>query len=288
MFETLKIIFLAVINGITSLLPVSSLAHFSLLKEVMGYTDENFNAPFYYALFSLSSALVLYCYYFKIHKRIFVNIFKSSKKITNARDSAYKTAGRNIFLSLIPLIVLAIPTSRTRFVGSLNTYFLSDGSLLFVGISGLFCALLMFISLWYIRKHYAEKSSLLSKYNAVVFGIYQIPAYIFPGLSHISVGASRTVVSDIDIKNILKETYLYIAPAYIIVNIFRVVYYYLTVGSVNIIAAVIGFAVSAVLSLIMLIIINKFFNKRAYKAFTIYTLIFSLIVTGVSVYCIFA
>ena len=57
MLEIIKIVLLSIVEGITVLLPVSSLGHFSLLKETLGYTDENFNAGYYYALFALAAVL---------------------------------------------------------------------------------------------------------------------------------------------------------------------------------------------------------------------------------------
>lgn len=277
MLETIKIIILSVIHGLTAVLPVSSLAHFSLLKEVFGFTEENFNAPFYYAVFSLGTALALYLYFFRMHSNIVRNVFKSKNRIEDEKQQAYKTAGKNILLSLIPLAVLIIPISKSSFFGSLSKYFLSDGSLIFVGIASIFCAILMFISFWYIKQE-KRKKNLLSSKDAIAFGIYQIPAYIFPGFSHVAIGASRTAVSDIGIKNILKETYLYIAPAYLIVNLFRAIYYGIMAESINLIGAVIGFAVSLVLSLLVLTTVNHF-TKRTYTVFSVYTLIFGVAVT---------
>lgn len=282
MLEIIKIILLSIVQGITVLLPVSSLGHFSLVKEVLGYTDENFNASFYYALFSLGAVLALYIYYAKMHKKIITNMFKTKKKIKNEREQAFKTAGRNILLSMAPLAVLAIPTGKSRFVGSLWSYFLSDGSLLFVGVASIFCAILAFISIWYLRQEGEEKTSLLHVKNAIFFGIFQIPAYIFPGLSHIAIGASRTAVCDIDKKNVFKEAYLYITPAYLVVNLFRVIYYAITVGGINIIASIIGFVISFLLSLLILGVVNKFFTARAYTAFSVYTLLFGIMIVATS------
>lgn len=288
MLEIIKIVLLSIVEGITVLLPVSSLGHFSLLKETLGYTDENFNAGYYYALFALAAVLALYIYYGKMHRKILSNMFKSEKKIKDDRQRAYKAAGRNILLSLIPLAVLAIPTSSKRFVGSLWTYFLSDGSLVFVGISSIFCAILMFISIWYLKQNVKEKYSLLDPKSAVFFGIFQIPAYIFPGLSHVAIGASRTSVSDIEPRNVFKEAFLYITPAYLIVNLFRVIYYAVTVGGINIIASVAGFVISFLLSILVLGTVNKFFNAKAYTAFTVYTLVFGILLTATSLVQMFA
>lgn len=284
MIETLKIIILSVICGVTSLLPTSSLGHFALINEVFGNADKTFNSSFYYALFTLAAGIAMYLYYFGIHSKIAKNIFKKKIALTSDADKAYKKAGRNLTLSLLPLLILYIPVGKNSFVGSLGKYFLSSDSLVFVGISSIFCAVLMFISLWYLGRDYAEKENLLSAKNSFFFGIYQLPAYIFPGLSHVSIGASRTSVSDIDIKNVLKETYLYLAPAFIISGVSRVIFYYNSGEGLNIIAALIGFVISLVFSLLMLSFINKYFSKKTYKAFTIYTLVFGLIITGTSLF----
>lgn len=284
MMQTLKILFLSVLYGITSILPASSLGHLSLFKEVLGLNEKNFNYGFYYSVFSIGAALAMYIYYFKVHTKITRSLFKKKKNLSGEADIAYRKAGRNLFLSLIPVLVLFIPVGKDTFVLSLGKYFMTDDSLVFVGIASIFCAVLMFISLWYLKSEYTEKVNLLSAKNAVFFGIFQIPAYIFPGLSHISVGASRTSVSDIDIKNVLKETYLYLAPAFLVTGIVRTVYCYDSGKGVDLTAAIIGFAISFVLSLLMLAFVNRFFTKRVYKAFTIYTLIFGVIITGTSLF----
>ncbi|MBR2315477.1 MAG: undecaprenyl-diphosphate phosphatase [Clostridia bacterium] len=281
MLETIKITILSVVHGLTSVLPVSSLAHFSLLKEVFGFTEENFNAPFYYAVFSLGTALALYLSFFRMHSNIVRNMFKSKNKIENEKERAYKTVGKNVVLSLIPLLVLMIPISKTSFFGSFNIYFLSDGSLVFVGIASIFCAILMFISFWYMNQK-RKKKNLLSVKDAIAFGIYQLPAYIFPGFSHVGIGASRMAVSDIGVKNILKETYVYIAPAYLLVNLFRAVYYGISSENINLIGAIVGFVVSLVLSSVVLTAVN-YFTKRTYTVFCVYTLIFGVAVTVTSV-----
>lgn len=284
MIETLKILLLSVLYGFTSLLPVSSLGHFSLLKEVFGLNEASFNSSFYYSIFSIGAALAMYVYYFGIHTRVLRNVFRKKKNISGEADIAFKTAGRNIFISFLPILLLFIPVGKNTFVFSLGKYFLTEDSLVFVGIASIFCAVLMFISLWYIKSEYTEKVNLLSVKNAVFFGIFQIPAYLFPGLSHIGVGASRTAVSDIDIKNVLKETYLYLAPAFLVTGIVKTVYYFDGGKGVNTTVAIIGLAISFIVSLAMLAFINRFFSKRAYKAFTIYTLVFGLIVTGTSLF----
>lgn len=286
MLETIKIILLSIVNGLTGALPVSSLAHFSLLKEVFGFTDENFNAPFYYALFSLGTALALYLRYFNMHRNIIKNVFKSDDKLTSNKQHAYKNAGKNIIFSIIPLIVLLIPISKKKVFGSLNTYFLSEGSLIFVGIASIFCAILMFISFWYLNLN-KKKVNLLSSKDAVAFGIYQLPAYIFPGFSHIGIGVSRTAVSDIDIKNILNETYLYVAPAYLAVNLFRTIYYSVTAAQIDVLAAVIGLIISFALSVLILNIVKRF-TQKTYTIFTVYTLVFGVSVTITSLIQMFA
>ena len=281
MWETLKIVILSAVSGFTALLPVPSLGHFSLLKEVFGFADNKFNSGFYYALFMLAASLAMYIVYAKTHRRIIKSFFLSKKKLENApKFYAYRKAGRNIFLSLIPLLALAVPTGKMKFVGSLTNNFISGGSLVFTGISALFCSVLMYVSYWYTKHAEAEKVSILAKKNAFLFGLYQLPAYIFPGISHISMGVSRTAVCDIDIRNIFKEAYLYIAPALLIVNSVKAVYCYLTVGGVNITAAVIGFVVSFIFSLITLKAVNKAFTKKTYKIFTVYTFVFGLAVTA--------
>lgn len=284
MFQILKIVLLACVSGFTAVLPVSSLGHFYLLKEVLGYTEKTFNASFYYAVFTVGAGLALCIYYFGVHTKIIKNIFRKKTSLNNESDYAFRNAGHNILISLIPVLFLFIPFSKTMFVGSLGAYFLSADSLIFVGAASILCAILVFVSLWYVKTDYAEKGNLISKKNAFFFGLYQLTAYIFPGVSHVSLGASRIAVSDVDVKNVLKETYLYIGPAFLITGISRVIFYFNGGEGVNIAAAVAGLIVSFAFSMIMLFFINKFFTKKAFRAFAIYTLIFGLVVTGTSLF----
>lgn len=284
MFEAIKILLLSAIYGVTSVLPISSLGHFVLLKEVLGCNYESFNADFYYALFTVGAGFAMYVYYFSVHTNILKNLFKRSKNITSPACAAYHTAGKNMLISFLPLLILYIPIGKNEFFGSFISYFMGDGGLIFVGIASLFCSVLMFISHWYIKAEYSEKNNLMSTKNAFFFGLYQIPAYILPGISHVGVGASRTALSDIDVKNVLKETYLYLAPAFMITGISRVVFYYNGGKGLNMLAGLLGLLLSFGVSLAMLLLINKCFGKKTYRAFTVYTLVFALIVTGTALY----
>ncbi len=289
MIELIKIIFLSAVCGITMLLPVPSLGHFSLLKEVFGFTDENFNAGFYYSVCMLAASLALYIFYAKQHRKIISAVFKSKGQFAdNPKVMAYKSAGKNIFLSVLPLVILAVPVGKSGFVGSFWKYFLSDGSLVFVGISSVFCAVIMLIAVWYLNRNSHENARLVTKPGALLFGIYQLPAYIFPGFSHVAIGTVRTSLNDVETKNIFKEAYLYLAPAYLFVSIFRIVYYYITIGSVNIIAAIVGFAVSFAFSFLTAHIVNKTAVKKSYKLFAFYTLGFGLVVTATALVIMFA
>jgi len=286
MIKTIKIIFLSIIQGFTSALPVSSLGHFALFKEVLGFTDENLNAPFYFAVYSFVSFLMMYLYYLNIHTKILKHLFRSTSSIKDGKSLAFHKTGKNLALSLIPMLLLFVPIGKNKFFECLGTYFLSDGSLVFVGGASLMTGVLMFISLWYLKQKYAEKTPLLSAKNSVVFGLYQIPAYIFPGVSHVAMGTSRNAVSDIGIKNVLKETYLYIAPAGLIVNAFRIIYYGMG-DKIDFVAVIVGSIFSATITFVMMVLVNKFFSKDTYKAFAFYSVAFGVLVTATSIYRMF-
>ena len=103
-----------------------------------------------------------------------------------------------------------------------------------------------------------------------------------------SLSARRERLFRISTTRIFKEAFLYITPAYLVVNLFRVIYYAITVGGINIIASAIGFVLSFFISILVLGTVNRFFNSRAYIAFTVYTLVFGLLVTAASLVQMFA
>ena len=100
MIEYIKMFILSLINGVMMPLPVSSSAHVSFLNKVLDYTDKGETLSFYYAVFSVAFSLVIFFSLRKIYGKVFKSLF--TKNDGSKHTAAYKKAGKNIFLSILP------------------------------------------------------------------------------------------------------------------------------------------------------------------------------------------
>ena len=74
----LSVILLAVIQGVTEFLPISSSAHLIIIREVFGSITEDFNLIFDVSL-HFGTLLAIIVYFFKDLYKVFINSFKGIK-----------------------------------------------------------------------------------------------------------------------------------------------------------------------------------------------------------------
>ena len=278
MFEYIKMLVISFISGAFAALPVSSSAHYAFLNSVLHFSSDADTLGFYYSIISVVFSLVVFVFLRKLYLKSIASFFRSGKGGGSDKHSQYKSIAVNLFLSLLPAVILFLPVSKTTFLFDVFARYFTDDHLMVTSFCCIASGIILTVAVWYSRKR-SDKTRRSSKASGVVrFGIYQLPAYIFPGFSHISSGAAALTVSDVDDVVIAREVLLYLAPSTFTVGVVRLVRYILagvTLDPVMILICAVGGLIS---SAVVVKAIGKIGAKRLYSFACVYSILFGLFI----------
>jgi undecaprenyl-diphosphatase len=154
----LQSIILAIIEGLTEFLPVSSTGHMIIASSLMGIANEPFTKAFTIAI-QLGAILSVVILYFK---RFFD--FKDIKKFY-----------LRLLVAFIPAMVLGLILKKI--IDQMLTNVLVVAAALFIG--GI---IFLFVDRWF-KKAENEGDSFPNNKQALITGLFQVIAMIFPGTS---------------------------------------------------------------------------------------------------------
>lgn len=273
MIDYIKMIILALFSGATIALPVSSSAHYSILNSVISFSDDEKVLGFYFSVFSVVFAIVIFVLLRKIYITGFKSLFSKDDKLIS-----YKKLMKNLLISLIPMAVLFIPVGEGMLIADYFDKFLTEGNLLLIAFAGVISALVLVISIWYTRQGYSNTKRASNLKSTVRMSVYQLVSYVIPGVSRVSSAATNMLICDIDSKVIVREIYLYIAPQMFIVNIVKALRYALSDAVVDPVMIIIGSAVTAAMAAIVVMRMSKINIRRLFTFFSIYSAVFGVAV----------
>ena len=270
MIEYIKIAIIALVSGFMAPLPVSSSAHFSILSSAVSLTSDTGKLGFYFALFSVAfSVMVFICLrkiYFKSIKALF-----TGKKSKEENLRVYKKVAKNIFLTILPMILLFIPVGEGVMVIDYFDKFLTGNGLYLTGVACIVNSLVLVIARWYAKQENKKLKRVCSTGSAVRMSVYQLVSFIVPGFSHVSSGAANMLMSDVHPKVIMREVYLYLAPSVFVVNLAKIIRYLINDIIVDVVSVVIGTAIFAIMSFIVIKLVAKFNTKSVLRFFSVYS-----------------
>ena len=274
MIEYIKMFVMALINGVMMPLPVSSSAHVSFLNKVLGYTEDGSILSFYYAVFSMAFAVVIFFNLRKIYSKVFKNIFGDNKNDKSA--AAYRKAGKNIIFSLIPVVLLFIPVSKDMLIIDFFDKFLSSSGLLLTTFASLISALVFVVAVWYTKQNNAPLLRSASTKTVIRSAIYELVAFVVPGTSKIAIGSVNMLICDVEPRVIMREVYLYSAPAIFTVSLVKIIRGLVVDLVVDPLAIIIGAVVSIIASAIIVNFVSKVNMRKLFGFFAWYSVIFGV------------
>lgn len=280
MAEYIKIVIISLISGIMAPLPASSAAHTAFLNTVVKFTGDESMLGFYYAVFGVAFSLVVFITLRKIYAKTFKSLLKSSQ---DTASKAYKKLLKNIVLSLMPIVLLYIPVSSdgTLLIDYFDRFLTSSG-LILIAFAGIVSAFVLVISIWYTKqKNEITKRGADTK-TTVRMAVYQLIAHVVPGMSKVSLGAVNMLICDIEPKVIMREVYVYIAPQIFAVSLVKIIRSMVADIVIDPIAVIIGFAVSALASAVIIHFVSKVNMRKLLGFFAGYSAFFGVLVAVVS------
>ncbi|MBQ1995818.1 MAG: hypothetical protein II237_06475 [Clostridia bacterium] len=274
MIEYIKMFVISLVNGVMMPLPVSSSAHVSFLNKVLGYTENGSVLSFYYAVFSIAFALVVFFNLRKIYSKVFKALF--GKNNNEKTSDTYKKAGKNIVLSLIPTVVLFVPVSKDMLIIDYFDKFLSSSGLLLTTFASLISALIFVTAVWYTKQNNAPTVRSASTKTVIRSAIYELVAYVVPGTSKIAIGTVNMLICDVEPRVIMREIYLYSAPVVFVVSLIKIVRGLIVDLVVDPLAIIIGAVVSLIVSAVIINFVSKVNMRKLLGFFAWYSVIFGI------------
>lgn len=273
MLEYIKMIILSVVCGITAPLPVSSAAHYSVLANAMSLTTDEAELGFYFSLFGITFSVVA----FIIMRRIYIKSIRAfftrdKEKLDNKKLTAYKPIMKNILLSLLPTMLLFIPTGKNTLVIDYFDKFLGGNNLYLVGFACLINALIIVVAIWYTRQPASRLRRVSDTRSTIRMSFYQLVSYIIPGFSHVASGGVNMLISDVSPKVVIREVYLYLAPQMLLVSVVRLLRALFVGGAIiDLVTVFIAVVVFGIFSAICIYLVGKFNVRRIFAFFSVYS-----------------
>ena len=257
----LAVILLAVIQGVTEFLPISSSAHLIIIKELFGSITQDLNLVFDVSL-HFGTVLAIIVYFFKDLYKIFINSFKGIK----SKD------GKLFYL----LIIATIPAG---IVGILFEDIIEErvrNNLILIGFTLIVVGILIYLA----DKHFKNNRSIddLKIVDAFFIGCSQILALI-PGFSRSGTTLLSGRIRNINREDSLKFSFYMSIPVILgafILTIIKDNNISLIINNLNIF--IIGVGISFITGLLCIEFLLKYLNKYDFKIFMIYRIILGIIV----------
>ena len=277
MLEYIKILIISLFSSLFAPLAASSSAHFTFLNYILDFSKDEKQIGFYFSIISLIFFCAAIFFVRKIYAKGFMSLGKkSSANLKNAKG--YRTMMQSLLISLIPAVLMFVPVSKEKFLCDVLFDYFSASNILISAFCSIAGGFMLIIALWYSKNKKGNTKKSSKKSDVLRLSIYQIPAYIFPGFSHVTSAATSLTLDMVDERVIMRETLLYIAPSGFVISLFRVIRFILAGVALDPVMIVICVVAALVGNIIMLNIVSHLNIRKTFLFFGIYSIIFGLAV----------
>ena len=255
----LEAICLAIIQGLTEFLPISSSAHLILITELMGSTQNLF-----YDVSLHLGTLIAVCIYFRSDlKNILQSIIES----------------KSLFKSLLlkQLLISCIPTLLLGFIllDIIDSYLRTSSVIAFTTI---FFGIVLFLAT--LTRSKKTNINQISLYDALIIGIAQSLSLI-PGTSRSGITISAGLILGLDNKTASKFSFLMAIPTIGAIALYQIITTDINSLANNLDINILGLIVSFVIAYATIDFFIKFINRIGFLPFIVYRIILGLILISV-------
>ncbi len=290
-------IFQGIVQGLTEFLPVSSSGHLAICQHIAGMSDNNLFFSVMLHIGTLAAVIAIYIKLviklFSALKSIIVKLFK--KQFKWSEMTAEENLAMMIIIGLLPLFLLFLPIPGTDMkIKDLADVLTNDGYFICIGIALLATSALLFFSgrkkmpvKVIDGKKYRKKPR--KKYNAVdavVVGVTQCFAAIFPGLSRSGSTLAASQFRGINRSVALDYSFLLGTPAIVAAALLETkdaLFSEGGVGNINFLYVIVGMVLAAVVGFFAIKIFKWLLTTDRMYIFIIYTAAVGLLVILVSI-----
>ena len=263
-FEILKSILYGIVEGITEWLPISSTGHMILVDEFLQLGMSDAFKEMFFVVIQLGAILAVVVLYWK---KIFPFDFKENQVIK-----------KDIIIMWIKIVIACIPAAivGVLFDDKINSLFYNFQSVAIV--------LIVFGILFIVVENYNKgKNSIVKNINqltykmAMVIGLFQLVAAIFPGTSRsgatilgaLLIGVSRDVAAEF--------TFFLAIPVMFGASLLKLIKFGIVFKSFELTVLLVGMLVAFIVSLLTIKFLVEYIKKHDFKIFGWYRIVLGCI-----------
>ena len=278
LLEVIKSVIFGLVEGITEWLPISSTGHLILVEQFLKFKEVS---PEFWGMFQVviqfGAILAVVMLYFK-------NIWPFTKD----KNKAIKEKGilsyfsKDIMMLWGKILVGCIPAA---IIGLLFDEVFEE---LFYNPICIAIALIVFGIAFIVIENWNKKSKRKTKdenseityKDALIIGIFQLLAAIFPGTSRSGATIIGGLLIGLSRPNAAEFTFYLAIPTMLGASLLKLVKFGLAFSSIEIIVLLVGMLVSFLVSIVVIKFLMGYIKKHDFKVFGYYRIILGIIVLG--------
>ena len=273
--EILKTIIFGIVEGITEWLPISSTGHLILVEQFIKFKEVS---PEFWGMFQvviqLGAILAVVLLYFKNIWPFTKNKEKAIKKkgILSIFDKDIMNLWGKILVGCIPAAIIGLLFDEVFEALFYNPTCIAIALIVF-GIA------FIVIENWNKnRKSAKTENSQITYKDALIIGVFQLLAAIFPGTSRSGATIIGGLLIGLSRPNAAEFTFYLAIPTMLGASLLKLVKFGLGFTSIELIILLVGMLVSFLVSVFVIKFLMNYIKKHDFKVFGYYRIILGIIV----------
>ena len=273
--EILKTILFGIVEGITEWLPISSTGHLILAEQFLKFEQVS---PEFWSMFQVviqfGAIFAVVVLYFKKIWPFTKNKEKAIKKtgILSYFDKEIMNLWGKILVGCIPAAIIGLLFDEVFEALFYNPICIAIALIVF-GIA------FIVIENWNKhRKGGKDKNSDITYKDAIIIGIFQLLAAIFPGTSRSGATIIGGLLIGLSRPNAAEFTFYLAIPTMLGASLLKLVKFGFAFTSAEIIILLIGMLISFVVSMLVIKFLMNYIKKHNFKVFGYYRIILGILV----------
>ncbi|MBR6790717.1 MAG: undecaprenyl-diphosphate phosphatase [Oscillospiraceae bacterium] len=269
----------AVLQGLTEFLPVSSSGHLSLFQHFTGNSGET--GVFFSLMLHLGTLIAVFIAFRDTILQLIVEFFAMAAEICTGKFSwKERTPYRNM---VVMILLGCVPMAFTLVLKDFYTGFSADDNIFWEGVFFLITAVLMYLADHCVKG--GKGPGGISSRTALTIGAAQAVLAPLPGVSRSGSTISAGLLSGLDRETAVQFSFILGIPAILGGSLSEI----LDVTSADLAAAgmgqiLLGIAVSAVVGLLAIKMVDYIVRTDKFKYFVWYTALLGIIVIAVGIF----
>ena len=261
--DTITAIILAIVEGITEFIPVSSTGHMILTTKLLGFNEQDSIMKTYEIVIQLGAILAIAL----VYRQRIVNLLGLGRRDRGGVMPAARLNLIHVLLGIVP--ALAVAFFARDFIKSL----FGASTVLWALVAG---GILMIIAEWVNKRKIrvtAHDLDDLSYGQALSIGLFQIISVLWPGFSRSGSTISGGMLSGVSYKASADFSFLIAIPIMCAASGYELLDSYKNFTSETIGYFVIGFIISFIVAYVVVVLFMRMIQKIRPTHFAIYRFI---------------